>query len=195
MEALIGITGKDYVIVAADASAVRSIVVFKTDEDKIMPLDSHKVLACSGPTGDRYQFCEYAQKNIHLYSLRTGVKMSTKSAAAWTRNELARSLRSGPYQVNLLMAGYDKIAGPSLYFMDHLASMANVPFGAHGYASNFVLSVMDRYYKQDMTLAEGKDVLKKCFHEIRTRFLVAMPVFTIKVITKDGIQLISEDDL
>mmetsp|Transcript_2331 Transcript_2331/g.3155 ORF Transcript_2331/g.3155 Transcript_2331/m.3155 type:complete len:196 (-) Transcript_2331:132-719(-) len=195
MEALIGITGKDYVIVAADASAARSIVVFKTDEDKILQLDSHKLLACSGPTGDRYQFCEFVQKNLHLHEMRTDVRMGTKAAAAWTRNELATALRKGPYQVNLLLAGYDKGSGPSLFFMDYMASMAEVPFGAHGYASNFVLSTMDRYWKKGMTLAEGKDVLKKCLHEIRTRFLVSLPAFSIKVITETGVEVITEDSL
>lgn len=34
-----------FVLLAADASAARSILVFKTDQDKILPLDSHKLLA------------------------------------------------------------------------------------------------------------------------------------------------------
>lgn len=195
MEALIGLTTKDYTIVAADATAARSIVIFKTDEDKILKLDKSKLLACSGPTGDRYQFCEYIQKNIHLYTLRTGVHMDTKAAAAWTRNELATALRSGPYSVNLLLAGYDEGTGPSLHFIDYLASHAEVPFAAHGYASNFVLSTLDRYYKKDMTLEQGKDCLKKCLHEIRTRFLLSLPKFTIKIVGKDGTSIITEDEL
>lgn len=195
MEALIGITTKDYTIIAADASAVRSIVVFKQDEDKILKLDKTKILGATGPIGDRYQFCEYVQKNIHLYTLRTGVKMGTEAAAAWTRNELATALRRGPYSVNLLLGGFDEKKGPSLYFIDYLASMVEVPFAAHGYASNFVLSVLDRFHKPGMSLEEGKDCLKKCLHEIRTRFLLNLPQFTIKIVGKDGVQLITEADL
>lgn len=36
---------RSFVIIAADASAARSILVFKTDQDKIMELDDHKLLA------------------------------------------------------------------------------------------------------------------------------------------------------
>jgi 20S proteasome subunit beta 4 len=37
--------------------------------------------------------------------------------------------------VNLLLGGYDKIADkPTLYWIDYLASLAPVPYAAHGYA-------------------------------------------------------------
>ena len=45
MDSLLGIKGDGFVLIAADASAGRSILVFKTDQDKIMALDSHKLLA------------------------------------------------------------------------------------------------------------------------------------------------------
>ena len=55
METLIGIVGKDFVLTATDMSAVQSIVVFKTDEDKSRQLTDHIVLAFSGEAGDTVQ--------------------------------------------------------------------------------------------------------------------------------------------
>lgn len=55
-----------------------------------------------------------------------------------------------PYFVNLLLAGYDKDEGPSLYFMDYLASVNKVPFGAHGYGSFFTVSILDKHYREGM---------------------------------------------
>ena len=52
--------------------------------------------------------------------------------------------------VNLLLAGYDKTEGPSLYFMDYLASSNKVPFGAHGYGSFFTVSILDRNYREGL---------------------------------------------
>lgn len=60
-------------------------------------------MAAAGPVGDRNQFSEYVQKNIHLHELRTEVSLDTKAAATWTRNQLAAALRKRPYQVNILM--------------------------------------------------------------------------------------------
>jgi 20S proteasome alpha/beta subunit len=53
MECVIGVVGRDFAVVAADTSAVQSILVHKTDEDKVMVLDSHKLMGASGEPGDR----------------------------------------------------------------------------------------------------------------------------------------------
>ena len=56
-------------------------------------------------------------------------------------------MRKGPYQTNILLGGYDKGAGPSLYFMDVYSALSKVNFGVHGHASNFLLSIFDREWK------------------------------------------------
>jgi 20S proteasome alpha/beta subunit len=51
METSFAITGKGYVIVAADTTAARSIVKMKIDEDKIKVLGPHLLMAYSGEPG------------------------------------------------------------------------------------------------------------------------------------------------
>jgi 20S proteasome subunit beta 4 len=82
------------------------------------------------------QFAEYIQANIQLYSMRNNMELSPAATANFVRGELARALRSRkPYTVNLLLGGYDSIADkPTLYWIDYLASLAPVPYAAHGYA-------------------------------------------------------------
>lgn len=41
-----GITGKDYVLIASDTSAARSIVKMKANEDKQRVVGKHLVMAC-----------------------------------------------------------------------------------------------------------------------------------------------------
>lgn len=53
MECVFGLVGNGFAVVAADTSAVHSILVHKSNEDKIMILDSHKLLGASGESGDR----------------------------------------------------------------------------------------------------------------------------------------------
>lgn len=53
MECVFGLVGNGFAIVAADTSAVHSILLHKNNEDKIMALDSHKLIAASGEPGDR----------------------------------------------------------------------------------------------------------------------------------------------
>jgi 20S proteasome subunit beta 4 len=82
------------------------------------------------------QFAEFIQANVQLYSMRNGMELSPAATANFVRGELASALRSRrPYTVNLLLGGYDKIADkPTLYWIDYLASLAPVPYAAHGYA-------------------------------------------------------------
>ena len=57
----------------------------------------------------------------------------------------------------------------SLYVMDYMASLAKTNFGAHGYAANFILSVMDREWRKGLDLPQTLDIARKCIHELKTR--------------------------
>jgi 20S proteasome subunit beta 4 len=93
MDFFVGIKGPDFVMVCSDTSAVHSIITIKQDEDKIVPIDSHKLFCLSGEAGDRVQFSEYVIANVKLYALRNATRLSTKSVAHYTRGELAVALR------------------------------------------------------------------------------------------------------
>ncbi|XP_039268383.1 proteasome subunit beta type-2-like [Styela clava] len=193
MEFLIGIRGPDFVLLAADTSAARSIVVFQQDEDKMVKLGSNTLMAVSGEPGDRDQFSEYIQKNLTLYKLRNGYELSTRAAANFTRRNLAEYLRSRtPYMANLLIGGVDPDMGPALYFMDYLASSMEVPFAAHGYGSYFCLSILDRLYRPDLSKLEAVEILDKCMQELRKRFIIQIPAVRVRIVDKDGIHSLSE---
>ncbi|XP_058212156.1 proteasome subunit beta type-2-B-like [Rhododendron vialii] len=186
MECVFGLVGKGFALVVADSSAVHSILVHKSNEDKIMILDSHKLMGASGEAGDRAQFTEYIQKNVALYQFRNGIPLTTAAAANFTRGELATALRKSPYMVNIILAGYDKETGPSLYFIDYIASMHKVDKAAFGYGSYFSLAMMDRHYHSNMTVEEAIDLVDKCIIEIRSRLVVAPPNFVIKIVDDKG---------
>ncbi|KAK9664320.1 hypothetical protein RND81_14G033200 [Saponaria officinalis] len=186
MECVFGLVGNGFAVIAADTSAVNSILVHKSNEDKVMVLDSHKLMGASGEAGDRVQFTEYVQKNVALYQFRNGIPLTTAATANFTRGELATALRKNPYSVNILLAGYDKEIGPSLYFIDYIATLHKVDKAAFGYGAYFSLAMMDRHYRSDMSLEEAIDLVDKCILEIRSRLVVAPPNFVIKIVDKDG---------
>ena len=75
--------------------------------------------------------------------------------------------------------------------MDYMASFSKVNFGAHGYAANFILSVFDRDWKAGLTLEQGLEVVRRCIHELRTRFLISQPVFILKVVDQTGTRVVT----
>ncbi|CEQ39584.1 SPOSA6832_01117, partial [Sporobolomyces salmonicolor] len=185
MEVSFGITGKDYVLLASDTSANRSIVRMKSTEDKQRVVGKHLVMAYTGEPGDTLQFAEYVERNLRLYQIRNHLPLRPPSAASW-------SLRSRkPYSVNLLLGGFDPTSSsPSLYWIDYLGTLGEVPYAAHGYGAYFALSTMDRWHNPEGTFEEGMELLRKCVNELEKRFIVNLGEFTVRVADKDGVRLV-----
>ncbi|KAK7678000.1 hypothetical protein QCA50_018940 [Cerrena zonata] len=190
MDVSFAITGKGYVIVAADTTVTHSIIKVKQDEDKIKALGPHLLMAYSGEPGDTVQFAEYVERNIRLYQIRNTYALRPPSAASWIRRSVADSLRSrNPYSVNILLGGYDiSTHTPHLYWVDNLGTLASVPFAAHGYGSYFALSLLDRYHNPEADLEEGLAALRRCINEVSKRLVVSPGKYKVKVVDKDGVR-------
>lgn len=123
--------------------------------------------------------------------------MSTHAQANFARGELAYALRKGPYQVNVLLGGYDEKkageekGGASLYFLDYMGTLHKVKHGAQGYAAYFCSSIFDKEYADSCTEEEALKIIEHCIQEIHTRFLLSQPNFMIKKVDKDGVKVIS----
>eukprot|EP00211_Chloroparvula_japonica_P015388 CAMPEP_0119131972 /NCGR_PEP_ID=MMETSP1310-20130426/11059_1 /TAXON_ID=464262 /ORGANISM="Genus nov. species nov., Strain RCC2339" /LENGTH=199 /DNA_ID=CAMNT_0007122575 /DNA_START=252 /DNA_END=851 /DNA_ORIENTATION=+ len=194
-------------------------MVMRDDMDKMRVLDDNKIVAAVGDAADRDQFCEFVEKNVTLYRMRTGIPLSTKAVAHWTRRQLATALRKGPYQTDMLIAGYDREGGvterddedggpsaaagdtdlpdadggggaPSLYFMDYLASLKKLNFAVHGYASFFSYGILDKYYKENMTVEEAVELLRKCLFEIKKRLVINQARFMVRIVDRNGVRLL-----
>jgi 20S proteasome subunit beta 4 len=126
--------------------------------------------------------------NLNLYRLKNGRELTTRAAANWTRNELAKALRSGPYQVNGLFAGFDEQNGPELFFLDYLATMHKVNSSGHGYGGMFSLSLFDKHWVPNMSKQQSLQLVRKCVAEIQERLVVAPEKFLVKFVGKDGIE-------
>lgn len=140
----------------------------------------------------------YIAKNINLYELSNeGTKLSTHAQANFARGEMAAAIRKGPYQVNVLLGGYDSGkpdgGGGSLYYLDYFGALHKVKHGAQGYAQYFCSSIFDKEYTtmEDMTEERALKVIEYCIQEIQTRFLISQTNFIVKKVDKDGIKVIS----
>jgi len=195
MDVLFGFVGYDFAVVVADRAATQQIIVQKSDEDKIFPLDGRKILGASGPRGDCVAFAEYIAANVRLYRLKHSHELDTKATATYARNELATALRKGPYQVNTLLAGNDAGGGPSLYFMDYLATCHRVNTGGHGYGGMFCLSLFDKHWVPNMSRAQAMELIDLCVAEVRERLVTAPSEYLVKIVDKNGVETIEYDSV
>jgi len=63
-----------------------------------------------------------------------------------------------------------------------------VNYGAHGYSAFFCTATMDRYWKPDMTEAEAAGLLATCLAQLKTRFIIHQPNFTVRVVDAAGVR-------
>ena len=188
MECLIGIKGDNFVILAHDDTAARSVLVMKKNQDKLLKLDDNLAMVVCGDTGDTVYFGEFIQKNMAYYRIKNGYSLSPSAAANFTRYEMAKAIRESPKMVNLIMGGVETNSQkPSLYFMDYLGALADLSYTAHGYGSYFVLSILDRYHHADMSVGQVEELLLKCILEIQKRLVINLPSFSYYVLDKSGI--------
>ena len=194
MDVVFGFVGYDFAVLVADRAATQQIIVQKLDEDKIVELDSTKIMALSGPKGDCVAFGEYLRANVRLYRLKYGHELDVSATAHYARNELAEALRSGPYQVNCLLAGFDKWKNePELHFMYYLATCHRVNTGGHGYVVMFCLSLFDKHWVQNMSRAQAMDLVDLCVGEVCERLVTAPTDYLVKIVDKNGCETIVYD--
>jgi 20S proteasome subunit beta 4 len=116
--------------------------------------------------------------------MRNNIDLSPSAVAHFVRGELASSLRSRkPYNVNLL-----------LYWLDYLASLAPLPYAAHGYAQYYCLSILDKHHHPDIDYEAGLKILRMCTDELKRRLPIDFKGMLVKVITKDGIKDVEYED-
>ena len=61
---------------------------------------------------------------------------------------------------------------PRLYWLDEYGSIQNLQYGAHGYGSNFCLSILDQGYRPHLTRSEAVELMRHCFKQLRSRFVI-----------------------
>lgn len=196
MDIILGIKVADSTIIATSKAATRGISILKDNDDKTRVLNSHNLIAFTGEAGDTVQFAEYIQANIQLYTMREGHELSPKATTNFIRSELANSLRlRKPYQVNCLVAGFDtKTLQPSLTWIDYLGTKTNLPYGAHGYAGFYCTSLLDKHYREGLTLDEGLNLMQMCLKELELRMPIDFKGVYIKVVDKDGVKAVGGEN-
>jgi 20S proteasome alpha/beta subunit len=198
-QTIIGIKCNDFVIVAASGTAAYYYIKMDDKVDTIAKLSDSKLLAVSGEVADRTNFVDYIGANLRLNKLRAHDRESTTPATAhFIRDTLAKALRKAPYQVSSILAGFDKPASvhddakeePHLFFLDYLGTLQPMPFTAHGYGATFCLSILDSQWRADMTAVEAVQLMQDCINEVKKRIAMSNEFFFVKVITKEGIQVL-----
>jgi 20S proteasome subunit beta 4 len=69
----------------------------------------------------------------------------------------------------------DDLWKPRLYWLDSHGALQRLHYGAHGLGANFLLSVLDQNYRDNLDREQAAQLIRDCFHQLRQRFVVNSP--------------------
>jgi proteasome beta subunit len=90
-----------------------------------------------------------------------------------------------PYITQTIVGGIDE-DGPSLFVLDLLGSVMQDKFAAVGSGTEIAMGVLEDEYKDNMSLEEAKDVLKRAVKSAFARDSASGGTVDVLVITKTG---------
>ncbi|CAN0204530.1 unnamed protein product, partial [Discosporangium mesarthrocarpum] len=189
MNTLIGVKGRDFVLLGGDSAFFRSMVVMEDDYKKVVELADNIVVAAAGDQGDVEMFVEWLKRNLVLLMLESSRPVGVSALANFARRNLAGKLRErgGAQAVTALLGGWNEgTRVAELYWLDSLGTLQQVPFGAHGLSSRFALALLDSGYREGLSLPEAAELVESCFQQLEGRYLVSSVGFTMKVVDGDG---------
>ena len=213
VESVIGIRGKDFILLAQDANTTKyGILNMKFDTNRLFKLSEHCAMLAgnsdkieslfksfflfiAGEPGDVVQFAEYVGKNIQLYKMINGIELSPYACANFTRNEMAKSLRSrNSFLANLIVGGFSTNERDQeraqLYSIDYLGAMVSANVVAHGFCQFFALGIGDRLWKENLTVEEGLVMLQTMVNELGKRMTAYPHCVFVRLIDAKGIHVL-----
>mmetsp|Transcript_21615 Transcript_21615/g.51073 ORF Transcript_21615/g.51073 Transcript_21615/m.51073 type:complete len:257 (-) Transcript_21615:89-859(-) len=130
------------------------------------------------------------QKQVKQAHSHLSNESSERSSTSTTPNVSPQTSTTRP---NTMMVRYR----PYLYWLDEYGSCQDVHYGAHGYGSNFCLSVLDRGYKPSMSKEDAIELMKDCFRQLRMRYIInsGPEPPCMKFVDENGVTEIVEIDL
>ncbi len=141
-------------------------------------------------------FSDRVQKQVLAGSAAYSLKQNDTRPRGYCDNKETAVDRSNSLPVDAEKTPMMPFLTPKLFWLDQYGSLQSLLYGAHGYGSNFVLSVLDQRYRSNMTRREAVDLLRECFEQLRQRYIINSPnPPRIKCIDADGVREILGTDL
>ncbi|KAI9014763.1 Proteasome subunit beta type-1 [Gaertneriomyces sp. JEL0708] len=178
----------DGVIIGADSRTTTGSYIANRVTDKLTPV--HDLIYCcrSGSAADTQAVADIVHYHLQLTTMSEGQPPRVHTAAS-----LFQQLCYGnkdQLQAGIIVAGWDKYDGPSVYAVPLGGSLHKQPFSIGGSGSTYIYGYCDAAYKDNMSREEAIDFTKNAIALAMSRDGSSGGVIRLAVITKDGVERI-----
>ena len=198
---ILGIVCKDGIVMAADRqiTAGRSIVVGKSYQ-KVTPINLYLVVSWTGGVADAQRLSKVIAAELKLKELRAKKRPSVRQAANLTATITYSQIRQPsmvPNIVGTLIAGFNEDGSAELYTIEPGGSVIKVEdYDANlGSGMPYVLGLLERQYKKDMSIEEGVELAKEAVKSSTQRDVGSGYGIDVYTITKKGIKKVVDQEI
>jgi len=197
---ILGIVCKDGVVMAADRQTTAGTIVMNKNKQKVRQINDYLVFSGCGIASDIERISKILPAELKLKELRSKSRPTVKQSASLLVNMNYSGIRQPsmiPQQAGLLLAGFNEDETVELFSIEPAGSLIKVEDYDANFGSGmpYVLGLLERQYKKDMSLKEGVELAKEALKSSMQRDIGSGYGFDIFAISKDGIKKVVEQEI
>ncbi len=197
---IIGIVCKDGVVMASDRQSTAGNIVMKKNKEKTVPIGDYLLYSGTGLAAAIQKVSKMLEAELRLKELRSKSRYTVKQAASLLGNMIYRNIRQfSTIQdiVGALIGGVNEDGTVELYTIDPAGHVDPVEDYDANFGSGmpFSIGLLERQYKEGMTIKEGIELAKEALMSSTQRDTGSGYGIDIYTITKDGIKKAVEKEL
>ena len=182
----VGLTCKDAVILGTDKRATMGYFVASKTAEKLHIIQDHLWMTIAGGVADALYLLDILRAETNIYQLvHDGKPILIKSAAKLLSNILYQN-KMFPFQVGLILGGVTEEEGPVVLDISAYGSILPEKYCAVGSGQNFSYGVLEARYKDNLTIEEGKEIVKKAVTSSIIRDMASGNGIDLVTIKKDS---------
>jgi 20S proteasome subunit beta 1 len=177
---------KDGVIMCADSRTSTGSYIANRVTDKITPLTDKIYICRSGSAADTQNLSRYVQWFLDQHQMELGEESDVLTAA-----KLAQAMayqNKNMLQAGLIVAGWDKYNGGSVYAIPLGGTLVKVPFAIGGSGSAYITGLTDKMWKNDMDEEQCKSFVQKSVGHAMSRDASSGGCIRTVVINASGVK-------
>eukprot|EP00545_Synedropsis_sp_CCMP1620_P005528 CAMPEP_0119013638 /NCGR_PEP_ID=MMETSP1176-20130426/8635_1 /TAXON_ID=265551 /ORGANISM="Synedropsis recta cf, Strain CCMP1620" /LENGTH=244 /DNA_ID=CAMNT_0006966743 /DNA_START=81 /DNA_END=815 /DNA_ORIENTATION=+ len=200
----VGLQTKEGVVLAVE-KRLTSPLLDPSSVEKIAEIDAHVGAAMSGLVADARTLVDHArveaQNHSFTYDEPIGVEALTQAVC-----DLALSFGEGsdgdskkrmsrPFGVALLLAGYDDLEGPQLFFSDPSGTFVRYKAKAIGAGSEGAQSNLEESYSETLTLKEAEELALSTLKQVMEEKISTDNIELAHVTKADGFVIAKAEEV
>jgi len=177
---------EDGVIIGADTRTTTGVFVVNRVTDKLTPVHDNIFCCRSGSAADTQAVADIIHYYLQMYAVQSGESPTVQIASSMFQEVCYNN--KDHLLASIIVAGWDKYEGGSVYTVPIGGSLHKLPFASAGSGSTFIHGYCDSAYRKGMTKDEAIQFIKTAITLAISRDGSSGGCIRLAIVTKDGIE-------